>query len=262
MSQSPVKSTRIARGHYLKEPVGETPIKVRRDLAEIETDAQKRQRYEMEREAEIIRLQTALTASRKDAEERERTAFDLGEQSGFHKGHQAGLEEGIASAKPAIAEVQRLAMQLESGVHLVWDDCRDKMTDLILDICRRIVGSAAENYHDIARELTERTVKMTRDATRITVAVNPADVKSLRDNRLALASLTEGARAIEIVERASVPPGGVIIETNAGQLDARLDEQMQAVAATLQPKWSAPLPAEENTPEDAAPSSKPAIPSQ
>ena len=44
----------------------------------------------------------------------------------------------------------------------------------------------------------------------------------------------------KVLERSNIPRGGVLLETNAGQLDARLEEQMGAFVASLQPGWEEP----------------------
>ncbi len=242
MPESPVRSLRILRGNYIKEPAGEIKIQVNRDQNEIERDDMRRERIEQELRQKIVNLEKALDGLQQKADKQIEVAFKLGEKNGFKTGHEQGLEEGMSTAMPSINQLQNLVRTTEAGITKVWDDSRDAIIDTILEISRRIVGSAAEHYTDIARELTIRAIKTVRDQTHVTICVNAQDVDSLKNVKTELAMLTEGTKHIEIVERTSVPPGGVIIETNAGQLDARLDEQMKAVEAILRPEWSTPAP--------------------
>lgn len=242
MSQSHVRSLRILRGSYITEPAGEARIQVNRDQNEIERDDMRRLRVEQELHKKISDLESALVSLQKTADEQIQVAFKQGEKVGFQTGHKQGLEEGMSTAVPSISQLQKLTRTVESGISKVWDDSRDAIIDTILEISRRIVGSAAEHYTDIAREITVRAIKTVRDQTHVTICVNAQDIDSLKGIKTELAMLTEGTKRIEIVERPSVPPGGVIIETNAGQLDARLDEQMKAVEAILRPEWSTPTP--------------------
>jgi flagellar biosynthesis/type III secretory pathway protein FliH len=72
------------------------------------------------------------------------------------------------------------------------------------------------------------------------VAIHPADAAALKEAKGGLLAMTEGLKTLEFVERASVPQGGVVIETNAGQLDARIEEQLSVMRAALLPNWSRP----------------------
>lgn len=219
-----VKSLRINRGTY------------RTDLVETAVIRTAPDRRKAEQEQEIERLNLALDLSRYEAEKGAEAAF----QNGMKAGYQQGFEAGRESVEPAIELMKNLAVEIEDSIHRVWDQCRIGVTDIVLAINRKVIGSASVHYSDLAKDITSRLMTMVRDQSKVTIVVNPEDAALLREARTDLLAVTEGVKTLEIIERKSVPRGGVVLETNSGQLDARLGEQLAAIDAVLKPQWTDP----------------------
>ena len=232
MMKTSVRSSRIERGRYRADLRQETAIHVFTDHS-IEA-----------LQDEIIRLKTTLeefqqTADAKSAEVANESA-EAAYKQGFEDGRMQGYEEGWAAVQEAADIIRALAGEIQSGLDAIWKGCRDETVELTLAIARKIVGNVAEQYDNLARELVARCMAMTRDQIRIKILVNPRDAEVLRKAKVELMSMAEGVKEIEIAERASVERGGVLIETEGGQVDGRLGEQLDAVEKALKPGWSRP----------------------
>ena len=219
-----VKSMRIERGCYRKDSATSAVVYAVPDLRRIEL------------EAEIERLNTQFSEYKINAEARIKAAC----QQGFTEGLQQGQAEGQKAATPAIEYLKQLAVDIENGMETVWIGCREGVTNIALEIARKIIGQASEEYRNLTIDLTGQCLRMVREQAKVTIIINPHDADVLREARANLMTMTEGIRTIEIVERNSVPRGGVIVETDAGQLDARLDEQIGVIQSRIQPQWSQP----------------------
>ncbi|MFH0764842.1 MAG: FliH/SctL family protein [Calditrichota bacterium] len=219
-----VKSLRIERGSY--HPGTDRMVIANKSLTP--------ERDRLESEIENLRFEFANLVQ--EADRRESQAYERGSADGF----QQGLAEGRKSVEPAVQIINKLVRDIDTAVDGIWLQCRESITNLTLDIARKVIGQAAENTPGVALELTERCLKLMRDQAQVTIYINPQDAATLRAARADLLTLTEGVRKLEIVERTNVAPGGVILESNAGQLDARIEEQLAAVDAALRPKWVRP----------------------
>jgi len=232
MMKSPVRAARIERGKYQADLKHEAAIHIVADqhVREMEEEIarlrKKLDQFQPRLEAEAARLVEA------EARPRAERAY----QDGLKKGY----ENGRASIEEAVAFIHTLAVDIEQGLDTVWKQCRDQAVELTLMMTCKIVGVIADQYHELARELAARCMTFARDQVRIKVLVNPEDAETLRKAEVELMSLAEGVKEIEIAERASIGRGGVIIETDSGQIDARLEEQLDALIATMKPGWSHP----------------------
>ena len=65
------------------------------------------------------------------------------------------------------------------------------------------------------------------------IRVHGNDLETVRTNRADLLTLVDGANHVEIIEDRRVEPGGCIIETNAGSIDARIETQLESVSDAL-----------------------------
>jgi flagellar assembly protein FliH len=219
-----VKSVRFERGCYEIIGAGTALVRALPDQKKLEL------------ESEVVRLQIAI----EDRDKQHR----IDAQSAYEQGRIAGYEQGVADSRKAAEEaadlLRRLTGEIETQMAGVWERSREGALKLSLAIATRIIGSAAEAYRPLATELTRKCLTMMRDQAKATIFVNPDDAAQLRAVKSDLLTVAEGIRSLEIMERATVPRGGSVVETDAGQLDARLDEQLKVVESALLPDWSLP----------------------
>ena len=78
---------------------------------------------------------------------------------------------------------------------------------------------------DALRRITEK------DHVRIRVSV--ADAPHIREMRDDLLTLVDGIKNLEILDDRRVGDGGVVIETGAGTIDAKIETQLAEVERTL-----------------------------
>lgn len=174
-------------------------------------------------------------------------------EESFKRGFAEGKLEGIKQGRAEIAETEKaipiLLKEIENAVAEVWESSRKGIVQVVLAVSRKLVGEIAHNYENLAVDLTETCLKLVKEQSKVTIAVNPEDAEMLRSAAVDLRAQAEGVKHVEIVERSNISRGGVIVETNAGQFDARLEEQMAVVKSVLEPGWSKP---ENDTEEDDA----------
>jgi len=195
-------------------------------------------------EAEIERLTSELSLVKQELKaeiERETKArADEAYKRGAEAGYARSTEEHRAEVDEALALIRQLLGEIESGARAVWDDCREGVARLAIAIASKVVGEVADIHSDLAAEMARRCISMVKEQIRVRVAINPEDARVVRAVHGDLLSSAEGVKEIEIVERSSVPRGGVVVETDAGQLDGRLEEQLDVVRAAIVPDWSRP----------------------
>lgn len=231
MTVSTVKSLRIEKGYYRTQKGQRTIVRAIPDDQVLSDKA-----HLIELEQEIDRLNREITQAALDAETAEVKAY----QRGYGEGKEAGYSECQEEVKPAIEFLKNLAIEIENCMDSVWKSCQQKVIELSLEIAEKVVGVAAQNCREISVELASRCLKMIREQAKVSIFVNPDDAETIRAVRSNLVAMTEGLRSIEVFEKEVVPRGGVIVETDAGQLDARIDEQMEVIVSVLKPKWSHP----------------------
>jgi len=138
---------------------------------------------------------------------------------------EAGRAEGLASVA---------ALQLEARATLARTAERDVavIAEVALEAARSLVGTAvADNPEVVAHAVSEALAVFVR-ARRALVRVHPDDAAVAREVVAAWAA-GQGAEAAEIFADPGVRRGGVVLETDRGRLDARIETRLGALQRAL-----------------------------
>jgi len=163
----------------------------------------------------------------------EQQAYCRGFGDGERKGHELGEQAGLESA------MQKLESLLTGGHKLIGDlgelrrqTCREveaELVQLALAVARKIVGRDVSLGPEAVSRIIREALTRVEHAGRITIKLNPADLELLSDIKPQLLSgLPEAGRAAFEADE-GIARGGCLIETDGGEVDARIERQFQVV---------------------------------
>lgn len=163
----------------------------------------------------------------------EQQAYCRGYGDGERKGHELGEQAGLESA------MQKLESLLTGGHKLIGElgelhrqTCRDVEADLVqlaLAVARKIVGRDVSLGPEAVTRIIREALGQVEHAGKITIKLNPADLELLADIKPQLLSgLPEAGRAVFEADE-GIARGGCLIETDEGEVDARIERQFQVV---------------------------------
>jgi len=139
---------------------------------------------------------------------------------------EAGRRDGLAHAAAALAAVAAEQERLRRGL-------AGEVVALALEVARKVLGREVAQDPAAVMELARRALGEVRRRRDVTLRVNPGDAPRFRVEQGRLAALLERAPCLGIREDPSVDPGGVIVETEAGRIDARIETQLALLERAL-----------------------------
>jgi flagellar assembly protein FliH len=167
------------------------------------------------------------------AQEVRRRAFQVGYEKGYAQGREEAtrechniLEEHKKALSAAVADLVR---DIEDQRRRVMNDAREEMADLALAVAGRILREEVSSRRDAVMNLVKDALKRVVDKDLVRIRVNTADLDTVKSHRDEIVALVEGIRSLEIVEDRRVGLGGVVVETNAGRVDARIETQLDEI---------------------------------
>ncbi len=104
---------------------------------------------------------------------------------------------------------------------------------LALDLARRILGRELAERTSAVADLAGRALAEARERREVTLRVNPADAAAVAQAGERLAGILLRA-PLAVREDPTVPPGGAVVETEAGRIDARVETQLARLARALE----------------------------
>jgi type III secretion protein L len=139
---------------------------------------------------------------------------------------QLGREEGLAQMSSEIARAK-----LQAGEILKRTE--NDLLALSLRIAEKIVGHDLERQPDVIIDICANAIDSVRNAKQLTLRINPKDGGILRSKTPKLMELVGRSVDIAIRDDADVEPGGCIIQTEFGTVDAQLKTQLEMLRNVL-----------------------------
>ena len=156
-----------------------------------------------------------LEAERKEAEEQ-----------GREVGREIGFAEGKAEVERLIQRTQVVLERAQNKRAEILEQTEQEIINLVLLIARKVIKIISENQRNVITSNVIQALRKVKGRGDILIRVNMADLKLATENTKEFISLVEGVKSINVVEDSSVDEGGCIIETDFGEIDARIASQL------------------------------------
>jgi len=200
-----------------------------------------------EAEAEAKRLQ----------QEARGHGYEVGYQEGLAEGRAAGHAEAMEKAS---AEFEARLVQLASACESLFREVDRRKAEqllaghrdlvvLALAIAERVVRRIGLIDRQAAVENLRAVIDLVGQTSDMVVEVNPVDAETLERFAPELMARRSDLKHVEVRSNEAVNPGGCVVTTRGGQIDATLETQLTRIAQELVPGLA--TPGEEQGPGDA-----------
>jgi type III secretion protein L len=143
------------------------------------------------------------------------------------KAEEAGFNKGLT-------EFNKQILLYEQKMKVVEHDLQKMILPLALKAAKKIVGRELETRPDTIVDIVRQTLKPVTQNHHIKIYVNKKDREILEEKKQDLKKSLDQVQTFIIEEREDVSPGGCIIETEAGIINASLENQWRALEAAFE----------------------------
>ncbi len=145
----------------------------------------------------------------------------------FEEGYQKGIEEAKLKCEEELNVVRKMyedSIKKLDEINKIFEkkleSIEKELVSVALDIAREVMQTEInERSQEIALNLAKALIEDLKNATKVTIKVNPKDAEFLKEN----------LKGIEVVEDEAVKPGGIVIMSDVGNIDAQIEERFKAV---------------------------------
>jgi len=168
---------------------------------------------------ERARVMIADAATRADsiAEDARKKAHD--------EGHTAGTQAADREMSEMLASMRNLVDMARLERHKIIEAAEPELVRLALGIAERVIHSQIALDRGVVVEMAKAAIERLVDRESITVRVNPADIERMREHREDMLAMGD-VKNVRIIEDQRVDRGGVLVETDAGSVDAKISTQL------------------------------------
>ncbi len=133
---------------------------------------------------------------------------------------QAGLEEGKAEVAEQMFAVVTASVEQVSSME-------NAMVEVVMRSLQTILGGFDKK--DLVRQVVGQSLRLVRDEKRVILKVAVADADAVRQGLDGIIAKYPGIGRVDVQPDASVRPGGCIMETEIGVIDATLERQLAII---------------------------------
>ncbi|MBT3393760.1 MAG: HrpE/YscL family type III secretion apparatus protein [Waddliaceae bacterium] len=144
---------------------------------------------------------------------------------------EAAQEEGFAEGQKRWNEQIIL---LEKRRRRVRREMEKIIIPIAIKAAKKIVGDEMSLNEEAIVNIVSNTLRAVSQHQKIIIYVNKNDKEVLDKNKSRLNQIFERLESLSIQEREDVAPGGCIIETEAGIINAQIDNQWRRLEAAFQ----------------------------
>jgi len=188
-------------------------------------------RQEAEDEAKRVLEEARQQASRLEEEIRGRvekieTAARL---MGREVGREQGYQEGRAEVQRLVDNLQRIISAAIERRNLIIEEAETQVINLVLLIAKKVIKVISENQKNVVINNVVQALRKLKSRGEVVIRVNLADLELASAHIPDFMKMVQTETAISVLEDSSVDRGGCIIETDFGQIDARISSQLSEI---------------------------------
>jgi type III secretion protein L len=174
----------------------------------------------------LVTAQDILQKAHEDAErfhkETDKKCQELREEA-----KKQGFEEGLSQFNEHLITFEKNIRQLRV-------ELQKQILPLALQAAKKIVNKELELHPETIVDIVIAALSPVVQNHRFTIYVNKADRETLETGKPNIKAILEQVQTLSIQERSDVSPGGCIIETESGIINASIENQWRALEAAFE----------------------------
>ena len=202
------------------------------EAEQIRQDAEKAAFEEVRRKTN--ESQAALQKAKDEAARIEAEARQAGEtvrkeayNAGFAEGREAGFQSGKEEADRLIGRLHAMLEGILNRRQEILNETEQQIVDLVLLMTRKVVKVLSESSRNVVAANIVQALRKVKNRGTVTVRVNLRDAEFVSAHIKEFLAAVENISGLSVAEDSSVDPGGCIVDTDFGSVDARIMSQLE-----------------------------------
>ena len=138
-----------------------------------------------------------------------------------------GFQEGLTSLNKHLFALDKELKELR-------EELQKKILQLSLKAARKIIGDELKIHPDRIVDIVLTSLKPVTQHRKIIIYVNKNDLDAIEESKPQIRKTFEHLESLSVQERDDIEPGGCMIETEAGIINAQLENQWRALESAFE----------------------------
>jgi type III secretion protein L len=143
---------------------------------------------------------------------------------------ESGLQLGFAEGLKRWNQILAGAWQARENLKTEWEQ---SLLHLAVRVAEKIIGEQLRLHPDTIVPIVREALKSVGQERRLTLLIHPDHRETVQANLDRLQALVGSSRQIHLVANADIAPGGCVVESELGVIDAKLETQLKCLEEIL-----------------------------
>ena len=225
------KERMLAQAQAEAEKIKKEAEKVAFDEVKRKNNQAQKIRQDAEDQAQVILEEARAKAAEMTAEikarvtQTEREAYE----KGYAEGHGKGYDEGKAEVARLVESLHTIITKAIEKRNEIIQEAETQIINLVLLIVKKVIKVISENQKNVVINNVVQALRKLKSRGDVVIRVNLADLELTSEHVKDFMKMVENVKSITVLEDSSVDRGGCIIETDFGQIDARISSQLHEI---------------------------------
>lgn len=154
-------------------------------------------------------------------------------ERGYKEGYEQALVDARSQGEAIIAEAYHEVEAARQAKLAYINNQEKEIVELAVLIAEKILQYEVGNKPDVVVKIAVNALNKVRDMSQVVLKVHPQDFGLIQAIKPELMGMVKGLRALAVEKDQAVDPGGCIIDTGNGYVDARIDAQLAEMRRVL-----------------------------
>ena len=159
------------------------------------------------------------------------------EKEAYEKGLKRGTDEGFVSGQktvePLLKKLDKVLFELEEAQKQIYQMAEREAVELSIAIAKKIVGKELTVNKTLIINTIREALKKVDGHGKIKVKVNPQELGCVVEAKETIKYGFKSMDKIQFESDENVTLGGCVIQTNIGEIDARIEKQLEVIEEML-----------------------------
>jgi len=155
--------------------------------------------------------------------------FNEGLEKGISEGEKTGSERTAQKLEPVLDSLRQALLQLKNLRQDTYQRLEKEVVELALAIARKVICREIEVDKEVVVWVAREALAKIEDPGKITIKLNPSDFQFINETKYQLSEMIGNIDNVKLESEDSIQSGGCLVETDLGEIDARIEHQLQAV---------------------------------
>jgi flagellar assembly protein FliH len=151
------------------------------------------------------------------------------QEEAYARGLREGRKEAQDELGQTVSALAEAAERLEGLRSDLFNRSRDDLVRLVMLIAEQVIHDELKNREDAILNCVTKALDEAMPTQEHHVRVNPGDLDKVNENKPLFLSRINGLKHITVEGDESVSPGGCVVESDVGEVDATVETKLREI---------------------------------